>query len=136
MGSLHDFDSHINGRRHRANMEREEQNLERIRARREREDHVAREGNKAFESLQMLNEYLAKLKQLPEDSLTRARAALKRVHVNIFDLVEQDDPKTHRSVAALAFYTRREKKIFPKERAKSQGLQEFLKVVAVYWERR
>ncbi|KAE8449381.1 hypothetical protein EG329_008282 [Mollisiaceae sp. DMI_Dod_QoI] len=59
-------------------------------------------------------------------SISKCRVALKKVWVNIYDLVDavRNDtcpPKRFRSQQALANYTVREEKIFPRQKAKDGG---------------
>jgi hypothetical protein len=68
---------------------------------------------------------------LPEEtSTTAARAELKRVHINIFDLVEERFEPVFPSVKELHTYTTKNGKIFPKAAAKKDGaLKLFLRVL-------
>ena len=69
--------------------------------------------------------------KLPEEaSTTAARAALKRVHINIFDLVSERFEPVFASVKELRTYTTKNSKIFPKAAAKKDGaLKLFLRVL-------
>lgn len=59
-------------------------------------------------------------------SITKARAALQRVHINLFDLLGGND-KRHGSVQELADYTFEHGLVFPKRLAKGMGLRDFLR---------
>ncbi|KAL4917604.1 hypothetical protein BDW62DRAFT_201629 [Aspergillus aurantiobrunneus] len=59
-------------------------------------------------------------------SITQCRKALGRVHVNLIDLIDANrlgkEVRKFQSVAALAKYTRKKQKAFPKAAAKKEGV--------------
>ena len=66
----------------------------------------------------------------PSQITTAARAALKRVHINIFDLMSERFEPVFASVKELRTYTTKNGKIFPKAAAKKDGaLKLFLRVL-------
>jgi hypothetical protein len=82
--------------------------------------------NEFFDNLPKLNECLERLGKRSEDSLTKARASLRTIHINIYDLLA-GRWVVHNSVRALRKYTLSNKLVFPKDKAKSQGLRDFLR---------
>jgi hypothetical protein len=104
------FQEHVKGKRHQRRVGR-----------------VVKEANLAFNKLDTLNAWLVKLKkESPQKSCTAAIKILKKIHVNIFDLVEERYI-VHKSVEALARYTIENNLFFPRRNAKSEGLRCFLR---------
>lgn len=79
----------------------------------------------AFDDLPRLNAWLDGLGMGQEASLAAARRVLKLTFVNIFDLLAERY-LVHPTLAALSSYSVKENKIFPLDRAKSEGLRCFL----------
>jgi hypothetical protein len=69
-----------------------------------------------------MNSWLVRLGMDPTVSKTQARAALRKVHINLFDLIEERMKPVFGSVRELRAYTLREKKVFPKAAAKEGGV--------------
>jgi hypothetical protein len=95
--SRRDLDNHTKGKRHRAKL-----------------GEFAARAEEALTNLDTLNRWLVKLALPEETSTTAARAALKRVHINIFDLVSERFEPVFPSVKELRTYTTKNGKIFPK----------------------
>jgi len=69
---------------------------------------------------------ILRIDPVPED-ISACRKAVKSKHVNLVDLVyHSDEVQTHHSVTALAKYSLKHKKIFPKEPAKAGGVLRYL----------
>ena len=103
---------HKKGKRHRAKLR-----------------EFAARAEEALDDLATLNRWLVKLSLPEESSKTAARAAVKSVHINIFDLVEERFEPVFPSVKELLAYTRKNDKFFPKQQAKEGGvLKLFLRV--------
>jgi hypothetical protein len=85
----------------------------------------------ALNNLEQMNSWLVKLGREPEADIAAARYELKKIHINIFDLLENDPPgPVFDTVWSLAEYTFGEEKIFPKEAAKADGaLKPFLRTL-------
>jgi len=81
----------------------------------------------AFNSLQRLNEWLIGFSYPAESSVKKARAILRTIHINIFDLLENRFDKRHDSLRALQHYTRKHGRYYPLSKAKNDGLREFLR---------
>ena len=91
-------------------------------------DAFATRAEEALDDLATLNRWLSKLGLGEEDSKTKARAALQKVHINIYDLVNERCEPVFSTVKELAVYSKKNKKIFSKERAKQDGaLKPFLR---------
>lgn len=86
--------------------------------------------NACFDDLDHLNGYLRKFNLQPAASKTAAAKALRAINVNIFDLVSDETPKVFKSVRELGAYTIKNKKVFPRKKAKSEGLRVFLRHIA------
>lgn len=102
-----DVEKHLNGRRHRKNLA----------------INLANSG--IFNKLEYLNNWLIKLGELSEQSVSNAHKSLKSIHVNIFDLLNEN--YIRRSLSELKSYTRKNKLYFPLNRAKEENLRSFLK---------
>ncbi|KAH9261056.1 hypothetical protein BASA82_000082 [Batrachochytrium salamandrivorans] len=83
--------------------------------------------NQGFESLDQMNVWLQGLILPMAESKTQARLALKKVHINISDLVRGKYEMCHPTVSDLRRYTIQNGMIFPKHKAKSEGLKVFLR---------
>jgi hypothetical protein len=81
----------------------------------------------AFDSLAHLNQWLTKFGLPKETTAKKARAALRTIHINIFDLLQNQLHKTFRTLQELKIYSRKNKLFYPLEQAKSEGLREFLR---------
>ena len=111
--SRRDLEAHRRGKRHRAKL-----------------GEFAARAEEALTNLDTLNRWLVKLALPEETSTTAARAALKRVHINIFDLVSERFEPVFPSVKELRAYTTKNGKIFSKDSAKKDGvLKLFLRVL-------
>ena len=113
--SRRDLENHMKGKRHRDKLR-----------------EFAARAEEALTDLDTLNRWLVKL-GLPEAaSTTTARAALRRLHINIFDLVSERFEPVFPSVKELRTYTKKHGKFFPKDAAKKDGvLKLFLLVLFV-----
>jgi hypothetical protein len=90
---------------------------------------VAQRAETMLNRLDMLNARLVQLGLPAETSVTKARAALKKLHINIFDLVAGNNRK-FRSVQALRAFTIKNKMFFPLQQAKADGqLRPFLRKI-------
>eukprot|EP00762_Andalucia_godoyi_P007506 ANDGO_00773.mRNA.1 hypothetical protein CAOG_03730 len=78
-------------------------------------------------TLEGCNKLLGDFGLPPCESITKARAELAKIHINIYDLVAGRFDKVHKSVPALRKYSVDNGLIFPKQQAKSQGLRDFLR---------
>jgi hypothetical protein len=116
--SKDDYDSHLNGARHKKN--------EFLRSK-ERKTGI-KKAQKLFDSLDDMNKLLEKMNQAPETTESKARAALRSTHINIFDLIAENFLR-HSTISKLAKYTRKTGKWYPLQQAKqsSLGLKEFLR---------
>ena len=83
----------------------------------------------ALNNLEEMNSWLVKLGHEPKEDVASARHELKKIHINIYDLLEHDPPApVFDTVWLLAEYSFGEEKIFPKEAAKANGaLKAFLR---------
>jgi hypothetical protein len=107
------LEAHRRGKRHRAKL-----------------GEFAARAEEALTNLDPLHRWLVKLALPEETSTTAARAALKRVHINIFDLVSERFEPVFPSVKELRAYTTKNGKIFSKDSAKKDGvLKLFLRVL-------
>lgn len=79
-------------------------------------------------SLERLNGFLVKLGLPEEPSKTKARKALKRVMINIYDLVDNNF-RVFRTLEELREYTLERRLIFPRSLAKSAGMRDFLRLI-------
>lgn len=111
--SRSDLANHLRGKRHGSKLR-----------------EFAERAEQALDDLATLNRWLAKLRLPEEDNTAHARAALKLVHINIFDLVEERFEPIFPSVKELFAYSKKNKKFFPRATAKSGGvLKLFLRVM-------
>ncbi len=109
----HDYALHCQSKKHRRNvLEREDQAELRRERRRQQRDAIL----EGLGRLDVLNHWLSLLGRAEQDSITKAQKELRKVHINLFDL-EEGNLKIHKSVAALAQYTKATRKIFPKGKA-------------------
>ena len=70
-------------------------------------------------SLEAMNEMLQRFEMAPENSKTKAREALKKIKINIFDLEAGATTPTFKSLWELSNYTFNNGKVFPKNEAKN-----------------
>jgi len=98
-----------------------EQHRKAVQRRLEDEAMAARLEGK-LENLEALNSWLRKLGRKEEDSPAAARMALKRVHINLYDLEAGRFKRIFTNVDDLAEYSRENHLIFPKDAAKADGL--------------
>jgi hypothetical protein len=126
MSSQRSYDEHMAGKKH---------------AHRLRINAILPEAERAFEDLEKMNRWLILFGKPTATSKNKAYKSLKRLYVNIFDLLELKDDATpeevekikHKSVSALAHYSYVKKKVCPLSEAKEDGglrafLQQFRKV--------
>jgi hypothetical protein len=94
----------------------------------ETEEHAAKmqefaaRAEEALQDLDKLNTWLFRLGRQAEETAAKARASLKRVNVNIYDLVNDRLEPVFATVAELRNYTKKNNKIFPLQSAKADGL--------------
>lgn len=94
----------------------------------ETEEHEAKmrefaaRAEEALQDLEKLNTWLVRLGRQAEETAAKARASLKRVNVNIYDLVNDRLEPVFATVAELRNYTKKNNKIFPLQSAKADGL--------------
>lgn len=101
--------SHLRGRRHLAHV-------------------AALEAEAALADLARMNGWLLRFGYEVAPSKTQARLALRRIHVNLFDLLAERDGPVFSTVFGLRAYTLAEKVVFPKTAAKEGGaLRVFLR---------
>jgi 1,2-phenylacetyl-CoA epoxidase catalytic subunit len=122
------YDEHIAGKKH---------------AHRLKINAILPEAERAFNDLDRMNRWLVLFGKQPATSKKNARKALKRLYVNIFDLLELKDDATvddakkikHKSVSALARYSYEQDKVFPLKIAaktkKNGGLRAFLQELQI-----
>lgn len=82
----------------------------------------AARAEEALQDLDTLNTWLLRLGRDSEDTPAKARAVLKRVNLNIYDLVNGRLEPVFATVAQLRDYTKKNSKIFPLQSAKADGL--------------
>ena len=82
----------------------------------------AEKAERALQDLDKLNTWLVRLGRQAEETAAKARASLKRVNVNIYDLVNDRLEPVFATVAELRNYTKKNNKIFPLQSAKADGL--------------
>ncbi len=80
-----------------------------------------------FSDLTKLNVWLVGLGLPKATSIKEARAALRTVHINIYDLLQGAYDKKHETVADLRKYTVKYSLIYPLQQAKDEGLRDFLR---------
>lgn len=116
--SIEDERDHMYGKRHEKNL---------------RIYNGIRRVETEFNDLSKLNYWLTCFGQTPKTSKTKAYTALSKIHINIFDLLDQKFDKRHRTVFMLARYTRKEELFFPKQLAKtsSVGIRIFLRTLNI-----
>jgi len=86
------------------------------------------EAEKALASTERLNAWLVQLQKPEAATLGEARAALKRVYINIYDLLSGRMQPVFETLKGLRKYSSANSKIFPLAEAKSDGqLKLFLK---------
>jgi len=90
-------------------------------------NNIVSTANKAFNNLEQLNTWLNKFGVDAQPSITKAVNLLQTIHVNIFDLLQDHFDKRFSTVQDLAAYSASNKKLFPRERAKAEGLRAFLR---------
>ena len=75
-----------------------------------------------------MNSYLKQFGEPAASSKKKAKAALSKIHINIFDLIEEKFSAVFKTVGELRDYSITNDKIFPKELAKEDGeLRYFLR---------
>jgi hypothetical protein len=108
----------------------------------QRVDHLARSkvvataAEAALQSLPKLNAWRERLLpgSQPFTTLHEARTALHRVHINLYDLVEERFKPVFRSVDELSEYSKKRGLIFPLNEAKNEkNLKLFLRPLRVSW---
>ncbi len=87
--------------------------------------------NSCFDNLEQLNTWLMKFRMEPQTSKKKAVAALKEVHINIYDLLAERFEKKFATVSELRSYSQKNDLIFPREKAKAEGLRCFLRHFSV-----
>jgi hypothetical protein len=98
-----------------------------------RNDHTQGKAAKAkavtesLSSLEKMNEWLKALGKEPQASKNKARAELRTVNINLFDLENGNFDKVFDSVSALRKYTRKHRLFFPKQAAKASEAKAFLR---------
>jgi len=134
MDTQKSFDQHIAGKKHKEKMR-----VIKLKLKKKALEAIA---EKAFEDLQLMNRWLVKFGKPEAASKTAARRVLALLHVNIYDLLDLKEDATpeeaheirHKSVPALAWYSIKNKLIFPLEKAKAHGgLAEFLRELRRFW---
>jgi hypothetical protein len=85
------------------------------------------EANSAFENLEKLNYWLAQFHVPAQPSKTKAVAELKKIHINIYDLLDGRFHNFFKKCGDLLRYTRKRKLFYPLESAKAMGLKAFLR---------
>ncbi|KJE92832.1 hypothetical protein CAOG_03730 [Capsaspora owczarzaki ATCC 30864] len=96
---------------------------------------LQRQANRMFSNLQEFNKLLRFLGRSPQPSTNKACEAMSSIHVNIYDLIAAYNAdnsgtfngRTFPSVKELAKYSRAKNLIFPRDKAKSEGLRHFLR---------
>ena len=120
MSSQRSYDEHMAGKKH---------------AYRLRINAILLEAERAFEDLGRMNRWLLQFGKPIAPSKNKARKSLKKLYVNIFELLELEDDATpedakeikHKSVSKLAHYSYENDLVFPLDRAKKNGgLRAFL----------
>lgn len=86
--------------------------------------------NDKLNDINALNKWLQAFGMEPRESKTQALRALRRININIFDLLDGNLDRTFDDVASLGRYSSKQNKIFPLELAKSEGLKAFLREIA------
>lgn len=81
----------------------------------------------AFSDLAKLNVWLLGLGLAKAKSIKDARAALRTVHINIYDLLQRAYDQKHSTVAELRKYSIKHGLIYPIKQAKDEGLRDFLR---------
>jgi hypothetical protein len=122
-----DYQKHVAGKRH---------------ARTLKLNSIIKEAEEAFKDLERMNRWLVLFDEPKAESMTEARKMLRKVNVNLFDLLELGVNATpeeakkirHKSVAALAHYSYAKKKVFPLKRVKpGEELAKFLRELSKVW---
>ena len=101
-------------------------------------EHHAKVDAQAEKLFSDLDQMVAFLKRIgvdtrPITSITKAKAAFKPIHANIYDVLVfiEDKQATHLkrfpSVSALRKYSKKHGLIYPREDAKAEGLRSFLR---------
>ena len=89
--------------------------------------HLQESANACFDDLEKLNTWLLQFRIEPQPSKTKAVAALREVHINIYDLLAERFSKRFATVRELRSYSQENDKIFPRTQAKAEGLRCFLR---------
>lgn len=89
-------------------------------------DHLQADAEDGFNDLERMNNWLVKFGMEPQPSKTKAVDALSVVHINIYDLVGGHLDKRFATLQQLRKYTTKDL-IFPREKAKAEGLRCFLR---------
>lgn len=91
--------------------------------------HLQSIADAAFDSLSQMNVWLVALGLSAQTTKSAARATLRKVFINIYDLLQGHFDRKHRSLAALRNYTRENRLFYPLRKAKSEGLRDFLRAL-------
>jgi hypothetical protein len=81
----------------------------------------------AFNNATVLKHWMAELRLGEYKSNTKARKALRKVHINIYDLLAGDYHLRFKTVGELRKHTMETGDFFPKDQAKAAGLKDFLR---------
>jgi hypothetical protein len=83
--------------------------------------------DKKLDDLDWMNQFLSALGRAKEPSKGKARASLKKVYINIYDMEEGKYDKLFKSLSELRKYSIKERLIYPLKKAKGSNLKAFLK---------
>lgn len=80
-----------------------------------------------LEDLEHMNGWLVRLGHEEAESKTAARRELRKIHINIYDLVENRLEPVFETIPELRKYSVKQGKVFYREAAKEEGLRNFLR---------